>query len=1016
MHRIVRHLTSRVHFALTFAGICLAAPSVAATDWPTCRGDAGRSGYTADALPAELSLRWTVRSRHAPRPAWSGRDTRMPFDRAYRPVIAGEKLFFGSSADGKVYALDAATGTELWTFFTGGPVRFAPVVWKDRVFAASDDGYLYCLSADRGHLLWKCRGGPSDEMLLGNDRMISRWPARGGPVVADDVVYFAAGIWPSEGIYVYAIDAADGRVLWCNDSSGGITMPQPHGGAVAASGISAQGHLVVAGNRLLVPTGRAVPAVLDRNDGKLLYFHLQANRGTGGSQVVAAGPVFLNGGQVFDIASGAAVGKGIATGTVAATPRGLIYTVGNAILTSELKEQPTADRKGNAAAKITLGPPVRVTNNPLPGACALIAAGDAVIVGGENRIAVLDLPSKKIVFTAEVDGNACSLAVADGRLYASTDRGLIYCFDGSATTEPTRHEPPDPATPYAENDTAAAAADEIIRQTGITEGYCVDLDCGDSGSGDGALAYALAKKTSLMIYAVEADPVKVARAREKLDAAGLYGVRVTVHQGDPSATAYPDYFADLVISGRSIRDEENVALDDKMDRLQRPFGGVACVGKPGAMHTAVRGSLEGAGTWTHQYCDPANTACSTDTLAKGPLGMLWFTDLDFQVPSRHGRGPAPLSLDGRLYVAGLDAIRCVDAYNGRSLWEYPLPAYLKAYDQEHLMGTAGTGANWCVSTNGLYVRTGSKCLKIDRLSGKLLAEFDAPKLPDGSEGVWAYVACVDGTLVGTLADTEHLVKYRYGRSDMSTQFTESVLLFAMDAKTGKLRWQWRPERSIRNNAIAIAGGRIYLIDRDSARMDDTRRGEKGAPHPLGTLLALNLDTGKLLWKAAEQTHGTMLAVAGRHDVILTSYQDTRFKLDSEVGGRMAAFRASDGQRLWDVEASYGSRPIINDRTIYAQPGAWDLLTGKRKEFQFARSYGCGILAGSTNLLVYRSATLGYTDLPNGGGTQNYGGIRPGCWINVIPVGGLVLMPDATDRCTCSYLIKASIALKPMERR
>jgi len=520
--------------------------------------------------------------------------------------------------------------------------------------------------------------------------------------------------------------------------------------------------------------------------------------------------------------------------------------------------------------------------------------------------------------------------------------------------------------------------------------------------------------------------------RRKLDAAGVYGARVPVPPGDPSATALPDYFADLVVSGRSLREGPGVVSAGEVHRLQRPFGGVACIGKPGVMIRRVRGPLEGAGSWTHQYCDPANTACSTDTLAKGRLGMLWFTDLDYQVPSRHGRAPAPLSLGGRLYVGGLDAVRCVDVYNGRTLWEYPLPAILKAYDQEHLMGTAGTGSNWCVSPDGLYVRTvslaaggtaslaaggtASKCLRIDRESGKLLAEFDAPKRPDGSAGTWAYLACVDGTLLGTLADTEHLVKYRYGRSDMSTQFTESVLLFAMDAKTGKLKWSFRPERSIRNNTIAVAGGRVYLIDREAARMDDARRGEKGAAHPPGTLMALDVGTGKLRWKAAEETPGTMLAVSEQHDVILTSYQDTRFKLDSEVGGRMAAFRASDGRRLWDVEARYGSRPIINGRTIYAQPGAWDLLTGERRQFQFARSYGCGILAGSTNLLVYRSATLGYTDLPSGGGTQNYGGIRPGCWINVIPAGGLVLMPDATDRCTCSYLIKASIALRPMGHR
>ena len=71
-----------------------------------------------------------------------------------------------------------------------------------------------------------------------------------------------------------------------------------------------------------------------------------------------------------------------------------------------------------------------------------------------------------------------------------------------------------------------------------------------------------------------------------------------------------------------------------------------------------------------------------------------------------------------------------------------------------------------------------------------------------------------------------------------------------------------------------------------------------------------------------------------------------------------------------------------------------------------------VLLVSTYLMVFRSATLGYVDLSRGPQTENYGGIRPGCWINVLPAGGLVLMPDATDRCTCSYLVKASIGLAP----
>ena len=115
---------------------------------------------------------------------------------------------------------------------------------------------------------------------------------------------FAAGIWPSEGIFLYALDAASGKKLWCNDSSGAREMDQPHGGARAKSGASAQGDLAVAGDVLLVPTGRAVPAVFDRADGNFRYLHLQTNRALGGSDVAAFDQYFVNSGTLFAAETG----------------------------------------------------------------------------------------------------------------------------------------------------------------------------------------------------------------------------------------------------------------------------------------------------------------------------------------------------------------------------------------------------------------------------------------------------------------------------------------------------------------------------------------------------------------------------------------------------------------------------------------------------------------------------------------------------------------------------------------
>ena len=105
---------------------CANLASVAsAADWPTYRGDAARSGYTSEPLPTALREAWVHRPAHPPAPAWP-RDDRMMFDRAYDAVVADGTLYYGSSAEDRIVALDAATGRERWSYFTDSPVRFSP--------------------------------------------------------------------------------------------------------------------------------------------------------------------------------------------------------------------------------------------------------------------------------------------------------------------------------------------------------------------------------------------------------------------------------------------------------------------------------------------------------------------------------------------------------------------------------------------------------------------------------------------------------------------------------------------------------------------------------------------------------------------------------------------------------------------------------------------------------------------------------------------------------------------------
>jgi outer membrane protein assembly factor BamB len=981
-------------------------------DWPMLRADAARSGYTAEPIPNQLSQRWKFKLPHPPRPSWPTAK-RMKFDLVYQPIIMGDRVIFGSSSDDQVYALDANTGRVIWSFFTDAPIRFAPAGWQDRVFVASDDGHLYALSLTDGKLLWKHRGGPGGESVIGNERMTSKWPARGGPVVFGDAVYYAAGVWPSDGVFLHALDAATGEAIWTNDKTGQMMMGQPHGGAEAYSGVSAQGALVATADKLFVPTGRAVPAAYDRATGKFLYYHLQKNNQRGGARVMALDEYMFNDGCVFDAASGD-LSFQLGHGATVSVPGGMVRAESRSLTAYKWATVYEKNKQGKFA------PIRRLTSTRLISTdreiLDFIVAGRDAVCGEEGRVSAIDYAGQRTIWwSSPVVGKALGLAAANGRLVVSTDEGFVYCFDG----EPGKAIEATPkliAAKSAGRIDYAKAAEEIVRRTGVREGFCLDL-----GAGEGDLAIELAKRTSLHIYAVEPDPKRVAIARQRLAAAGLYGDRVTVHQGSLDKVSYPDYFANLVVSSRSLEGRLSRGAVDEAKRMQRPYGGKSCLGRSGSMKVSTRGELAGAGNWTHQNSNPANTLCSDDAIVKGTLSMFWFRDVEFEIPNRHGQGPAPLFNKGNMVVGGVHGIACLDAYNGRLRWTYDVPEFLVDYDGiHHDVGVGDTGGPFCLGEAAAYVRHGDRCLRIGYAAGRLLHEFKTPAKPGEKHRDWGFLAYHNGILFGSTANADHSVSPRYKLTRLRT---ESTRLFAFDAATGKMLWQYDAQHSIRHNAIAIAGSRVYLIDRPLVKEDritDPKRNGRHLPKlkadqvPAGALLALDSKTGRELWRNEENIIGTQLATSEKHSVLLMNFSAVRhrfFKLPSEVGDSLAAFDTKTGKRLWEKLAKYETRPVINDEIIYAQGGAWNLKTGESEPFDFKRSYGCGQIASGKHMMLYRSATLGYMDLTRGSGTENFGGIRPGCWINAIPVGGLVLIPDGSSKCRCSYQMQAWFALQ-----
>lgn len=992
-------------------------PGAAARGWPMYRANAGRDGYTPEKLPDKLAVRWVYKS-HPPRPAWphvrysnSRSPTSFDYDRVCQPVVAGGLVFFGSSADDKVYALDAATGREKWSFFAGGPVRFAPAAWRDRLFAGSDDGWLYCLEAATGKLLWKHRGGPGDDKVIGNDRIVSRWPVRGGPVVLEDKVYFAAGIWPADRAYVHALDAATGKPQWTADAGDAVAGWAKSG--PLPTGMAFQGYLAAAGDRLAVPTGHEFPAVYQRGTGKLAYC---SGGGYGAAAAVIVDGVLFHTWGAYDLKTGSALftaldqRHGVNPWNVTATLKWILWIAsGNSSLSGAERAGAFGGAADPGKKRLEVKWSLRVKS-----ACELIAAGDRAYVGADNQVLAVDIETAKVVWTVPVEGAACGLAAAAGRLFVSTTQGHVYCLDGSGGAAEVLA--PKTAADQAADGACRQAAEEILKQFGAGEGFCADLGCGDGG-----LALELARRSKLRICAVEKDPAAVERARRRLDAAGLYGTRAAVIEADPGKTLLPRWHADLVVSGRSVTEGADAASAAEAARLQRPYGGTVLLGKPGAMKKSVRGPLQGAGSWTNQFADAGNSRCSGDTLIKGTLRTHWYRDPEVQVG--HVDAPEPVCLDGRLFVPGRDGIYAVDVYNGRTLWKLPIEKYSAS-------GYAGdAGSSLCVSPQGVYARHGAKILRIDAATGRQLAAFEAPKGPDGQPGAWGHVLFDGDTLYGAVANKQ--AAYCPERDMYRTKATmESSELVAMDPETGKVKWTHKAKDSLLNMAMAVGGGRVYLIDRPY-KLTDPKYG-RPCYDVDGELRALDAKDGKVLWKKDQGVFGVVLALSPRHDVLVMAHNGCNkgYKMYAEYRGpskelKVVAFRASDGEQLWGQKGAYGwyqSPPILVDQTVYLQPAGYDLLTGKPrpgketgKPWMLPRKTGtgCGTISAAQNMLLYRHGVIAYYDLLRDAGQEYYGGIRPGCNLNIIPAGGLVLVPEYSANCICNF-IKAWVALAPAE--
>ena len=238
-------------------------------------------------------------------------------------------------------------------------------------------------------------------------------------------------------------------------------------------------------------------------------------------------------------------------------------------------------------------------------------------------------------------------------------------------------------------------------------------------------------------------------------------------------------------------------------------------------------------------------------------------------------------------------------------------------------------------------------------------------------------------------------------------------------------WTYR-KGVILNSAIVLGDGRIYFVesrnpvviaDADGRiRVDDFC---KTGAH----LVALDAATGKKQWEQPfDQPYGQYLFLSFAGDALLSTGS---YNVGDRVHYGLASFDPTTGTQRWTnsfrgqasggVHGEQWQHPAIVGDTIYVLPYAFDLKTGAQKQgWQFARGggQGCGTVSASASQLFFRGGVPKMHDLTLDRLIPLTQVNRPGCWINIIAAGGLVLIPESSSGCTCDWSLQTSLAFVP----
>jgi alcohol dehydrogenase (cytochrome c) len=290
----------------------------------------------------------------------------------------------------------------------------------------------------------------------------------------------------------------------------------------------------------------------------------------------------------------------------------------------------------------------------------------------------------------------------------------------------------------------------------------------------------------------------------------------------------------------------------------------------------------------------------------GNLALAWA----FQTHQPVDIKSTPLMVDGVLYLTVPDRVWAVDALSGNQIWTYTYPPNHGLH-----IGHRGVAMyrDWLyfLSPDGHLVSLNAK-------DGSVRWNVT---VADASKGYWTSMAPLvvgNHVLVGTSGDFDNLVGY----------------ILSVDPETGKTQWQWNATPPL-GTPGAPTGGNTWMTGTYDPELNLLYWGT-GNPTPVLTastrpgddlytcsIVALNPDTGKLVWAFQPSPHDTHDWDAAETPVLVDGMfqgKPRKMLMQTSRNGYFFVLDRTDGSSLltvpfgpvnWALGVDKQGRPIPN---------------------------------------------------------------------------------------------------------